>query len=130
MSKKDKKLKELLNPVSEPIEFNERVRADRYNENKIKVGLVHPILIKETAKVLEYGSKKYSKDNWKKGDLTTSILDSLLRHIYAYQEGEDLDSETNLCHLAHAACNIMFLMYNKENNPEMDDRYKTLEKGE
>lgn len=69
--------------------------------------------VEEINKVLEFGAKKYSAHNWKAGEgfKYTRILNSLLRHVFAYIRGEDKDPESGLSHLAHAGCNIVFLLY-------------------
>ena len=83
--------------------------------------------VEDIVKVLEFGAKKYSANNWRTGTGFSykRILNSLLRHIFAYMRGEDLDPESGLSHLAHAGCNIIFLLYynkykKKYNN---DDRF-------
>jgi hypothetical protein len=50
-------------------------------------------------------------NNWRLCEDTSRYKDALLRHIYAYLSGEQQDQETSLSHLAHAACNLMFLQY-------------------
>lgn len=82
--------------------------------------------IEEINKVLEFGAKKYSAWNFaEKGGMRYSrLLNSLLRHIFAYMRGENNDPESGLSHLAHAGCNIIFLLYYSK-NPEKfnkDDR--------
>jgi hypothetical protein len=69
--------------------------------------------IEEINKVLEFGAKKYAAHNWKKGSgfKYTRLLGSLLRHIFAYMRGEDKDPESGLSHMAHAGCNVIFLLY-------------------
>jgi hypothetical protein len=69
--------------------------------------------VEEINKVLEFGVKKYSADNWKQGGgfKYRRILNSLLRHIFAYMRGEDTDPESGLSHMAHAGCNVIFLLY-------------------
>lgn len=92
--------------------------AIRHNQDKLRVDLIPTELIEEVAKVFTFGAKKYSPNNWKgfTKEQQDEILGSLLRHILEYQKGNKLDSESGLHHLAHAACNIAFILYfeNKE----------------
>lgn len=69
--------------------------------------------IEEINKVLEFGAKKYSSQNWRNGSgfSWTRVLSSLLRHTFAWARGEDLDKESGLSHLAHMGCNVIFLIY-------------------
>lgn len=86
------------------------IKADT---GKPDVTLIPYEAVEEIAKVLEFGAKKYARDNWKAGTgfKYTRIIASLLRHIYAYLRGEDNDPESGLSHMAHAGCNVMFLLY-------------------
>lgn len=64
------------------------------------------------AQVLEYGARKYSRDNWKKGGGhdPNRLIAACLRHLAAFQEGEYTDPESGLSHIAHACCNLVFIM--------------------
>lgn len=84
-------------------------KALRYNKNKTQYSYIDLNALEECARVLEYGAKKYERDNWKKGDKLTSILDSMLRHIAALQRGEYYDEESKLSHIGHIQCNALFL---------------------
>lgn len=84
-------------------------KADRFNEGKCKLSLLNLRALEPAAKVLDFGAKKYARDNWKKGMPITEILDSMLRHISAIQEGEWYDKESGLSHIGHIQCNAMFL---------------------
>lgn len=67
--------------------------------------------LEEIAKVLMNGAKKYGRDNWKKCDDRNTYVKALLRHQFSYFKGEKKDPDTKLQHLAHAACNLLFLIY-------------------
>jgi len=84
-------------------------KALRYNKNKPKLSLIDLSRMEDCANVLEFGAKKYSRDNWKKGLPLSEILDSMLRHIAAIQKGEWLDPESGLPHIGHIQCNALFL---------------------
>lgn len=63
-------------------------------------------------------------DQWKDGLSITACLESLLRHVFAFKEGEDLDQESGLSHISHAMCNLMFISYYMLFKPKFDDRLK------
>jgi len=46
----------------------------------------------------------------------------VLRHVYAYADGETLDLETGISHAAHARCGLAFLLDFEKEHPELDDR--------
>jgi hypothetical protein len=61
--------------------------------------------------VLTYGAQKYAPDNWRQVvDARARYTAALYRHLEAWRAGEWLDPESGLPHLAHAACNVFFLM--------------------
>lgn len=98
-------------------------QALRYNQGKAPLSMVPSELIEEVAKVLEFGATKYARDNWRQGMSWNQTLDSCLRHLMKWNSGEDIDPESGLCHLSHAACNIAFLLSFRLTHNEMDDRY-------
>lgn len=97
-------------------------RADRFNQGKTSWELLDFKSLEPMVEVLMFGAEKYSPNNWKKGQHTSELIGSLMRHIVSYQQGEDIDSESGKKHLGHAMCNIMFLIYNNKNHKELDDR--------
>lgn len=100
----------------------------RFDEGKTDWNLVPWESVEQIAKVLQFGAKKYNSDNWRSGDgfKYTRVLNSLMRHIMAFQKGEDQDPESGLSHLAHAGCNVLFLLYYQEYHDRYknDDRFK------
>jgi len=89
----------------------------KIEEGKPKLSLIYKSFMDETAKVRMYGLTKYpDQENWRT-TLTSEHYDALLRHVFAAKayflnetSGEKLDKSSGLSHLAHAACNIMFLI--------------------
>lgn len=98
--------------------YQEKHKAVRHNQDKLRVDLIPTQLTEEVAKVLTFGAKKYSPNNWRgfTKEQQDEILGSLLRHILEYQKGNKFDVESGLHHLAHAACNIAFILYFEEKN--------------
>ena len=79
---------------------------------KARYDLVSPEFEEAVAKVLTFGAEKYEPNNWQKvEDGKDRYYSALRRHLAAYRTGEKVDEESGLSHLAHAACNIMFLMH-------------------
>lgn len=87
--------------------------AIKHDSGKADWSLMPFEAVEEINKVLEFGAKKYAAHNWKQGGgfKYTRILNSLLRHIFAFMRGEDKDPESGLSHMAHAGCNILFILY-------------------
>lgn len=85
----------------------------KYDSGKPMMRLVPPRALRETAKVLTFGASKYSPENWRQlENLDDRYLDAALRHINEYQTGRVNDEESG-CHvLAHAICDLMFVLEN------------------
>ena len=97
----------------------------KFDSDKPRLELLSNYAITEMAHVLAYGASKYGDDNWRKGIAWRRLTGAALRHILAFQDGEDLDPETNRSHLAHAMCMIMFALESTRTHPELDDRWKS-----
>lgn len=96
-------------------------QALRYNQGKVNWSLVDFKSLEPMVDVLAYGTKKYSRDNWRLGMPATQIIESMLRHTFALLKGERLDNESLCKHVGHIQCNAMFLAYILEEKPEFDD---------
>lgn len=86
----------------------------KYDAGKPKWSLLPMRVIEQVVKVLTFGADKYSKDGWKNGeyaDAKERYLSANQRHLTDYQDGEMLDKESKLPHLAHAICCLVFLLW-------------------
>lgn len=73
-------------------------------------GLALPL--RAVAAVLTYGALKYKEDSWQHVPDGKARYESALdRHLNAWKAGEKCDDESGLPHLAHAACNALFLLW-------------------
>lgn len=87
----------------------------KYDSGKPRFSLVPRKALMRTIDVLEAGAKKYSEHNWRKVDNAEQrYLDAAFRHLVAHMDGQYLDPETQLPHLAHALCCIMFALELRE----------------
>ncbi len=101
-------------------------QGEKKDQGKEEMAYISSSLMKWTAKVRTFGAKKYTPDGWKDGFTFRRSMSALLRHAFAVNEGEDLDPESGLPHLAHLICNAEHLLYAWEHlyasRPELDDR--------
>jgi len=96
----------------------------KFDSGKPPMGLLPwPALI-QVAKVLKFGKEKYDAHNWRGGMNWSRMYDAALRHLTAFMEGEDIDQESGLHHLAHCGCCILFLLTYCVTETGTDDRYK------
>ena len=100
--------------------------AVRDDSGKTNWSLMPFEALEEINKVLEFGATKYSANNWQEGTgfKYSRVLNSLLRHVFAFMRGEDKDPESGLSHMAHAGCNVLFILYYLKNKARYanDDR--------
>ena len=83
----------------------------KFDGGKLQYGLLPPLALRETVRVLTFGAEKYEPDNWKRvPDGHRRYFDAAQRHLWAYKEGEVADPETATNHLAHAICCLMFML--------------------
>ncbi len=111
-----------INVIFDEVKENETDSALRYNTGKLKWSLVDFDSLEDMVKVLNFGAEKYEPNNWKKGLNTKQISDSLMRHLFAFLRGEDIDKESGLPHTGHIMCNAMFLSYMFRFSPDFDKR--------
>lgn len=65
----------------------------------------------DVAAVLTFGAAKYGPNNWQGlTDFDDRYYAAILRHVFALGTGEEIDPESGLPHLAHAACGLLFLL--------------------
>lgn len=82
-----------------------------------------PPEVEEVVRVLTFGATKYADRNWEKGIKYGRLIAATLRHIFSWMRGERNDPESGIHHLAHAACDIIFLLtYEIRKMTKWDDR--------
>lgn len=106
------------------VNSNEKGSGARYNQGKADLSLIPLSTLEDEARVWMYGEAKYKRFNWMKGMAWSIPLACALRHLAAWQNGEDIDPESGQPHLAHAMCNLRMLTLYSRTYPEGDDRPK------
>jgi hypothetical protein len=94
----------------------------KFDGDKPRHDLIAPEMLEGVAAVLAHGAGKYGERNWEKGLGWSRPFAACMRHLWAWWRGEDLDQESGLPHLDHAACNIMFLCAFAKRGTGTDDR--------
>jgi hypothetical protein len=101
---------------------DQTIKADA---GKPKLSLVPPEIIRNIARVREYGNNKYpegGKDNWKNVE-PDRYRDALFRHLLAYLEDPNgVDEESGLPHLWHLSCNAAFLCELEKGKYQLKER--------
>ena len=96
--------------------------GNKYDDGKPAMDLLPPELLTAVADVLQYGAQKYEPRNWEKGMRWGRVFAALMRHMWAWWAGENIDKETGKSHLHHAACCIAFLIAYEARGVGTDDR--------
>ncbi len=97
---------------------------------KLPLHLITPQFLEGMAMVLRAGEESYGPHNWTRGMSWETVMAAASRHMLAFRKGEELDPETGLSHLYHAACSMMFLAWytqgpSAEAHKVFDDRHFT-----
>lgn len=96
---------------------------DRIGQHKIPLSLWPPAATVYGALGLADGAAKYGRNNWRKDGVIASIyVDALLRHVFAWFEGEEYDTESGVPHLGHALANLAILIDAQLCGKLVDDR--------
>jgi len=101
-------------------------KAIKHDKGKLRYDLVPPDALNELAHVYTYGASKYTDRNWEKGMDYGRVFAAIQRHLWAFWSGEELDKESNLHHLAHAAWGCLTLLSYSIRRVGEDDRVKTI----
>jgi hypothetical protein len=103
-------------------------KALRYDDNKLRFDLLHPIAQEGLVRVLTKGAQKYEPRNWERGMSWSKVIASLKRHLNAFEQGIDIDPETGELHIDHLQCNVHFLSAYYKIYPQGDDRQQWFKK--
>ena len=83
----------------------------KFDSDKLDYTLVPWAAMEEIVKVLDFGAKKYARDNWKHvQDAEQRYMAAAFRHMTAYAKGQAYDPETGASHLAHLGCCVLFML--------------------
>lgn len=96
----------------------------KHDSDKAQINIIDPAFIDEMGKVFSFGANKYARGNYRKGMEWSRLTDAAMRHILAFQSGEDMDPESGLLHLAHAGSCLSMLTDFYVNQLGTDDRIK------
>jgi len=93
-----------------PMKEEKLKQGYKADEQKNRVDLLPVPALREIAKVLTFGCKKYHDYNWSKGILFHRVYRAAKDHLDSWWNRQDPDAETGTSHLANAGCCILFLL--------------------
>lgn len=96
----------------------------KFDTGKPPMNLLDRHALEEIGRVLAFGAVKYGPEQWRGGIRYSRLIAAAMRHLTAYNSGEDTDPETGLSHMAHLGCCVMFLLWMEKHRPDLDDRWR------
>lgn len=78
--------------------------------DKTRWDLIPSDALEAVARVLTKGAAKYAERNWERGMAWHRPFRAIMNHSWYWWRGEDLDPESGESHMAHVACDALFLL--------------------
>jgi hypothetical protein len=94
----------------------------KFDSEKPRWGLLPFDALEAVVEILTLSAKKYGDRNWERGMDWHRPFDATHRHLKAFWERHDCDKESGKLELAHAACEILFLLTYQLREIGNDDR--------
>jgi hypothetical protein len=103
---------------------------DSIGVKKVPLHLVPCEVLLETGLAMLEGARKYGAHNYRVAGVRASVYyDAAMRHIMAWWEGEDIDSDSGLPHIIKAIASLIVLRDGQHVGNWVDDRPIRLEHG-
>lgn len=78
---------------------------------KCPLHLLPPHSLRQVAEALKTGAVKYGPYNWRASDVCASTyVAAMLRHLTSWWDGELIDPDSGVSHLAHVAAGALIVM--------------------
>jgi hypothetical protein len=95
----------------------------KFDSGKNRLDLIPAYPLEQLGLIYTFGANKYADHNWRKGMAWSRIFGAIMRHLWAFWRGEDLDPESGLPHVAHACWGCFTLLEFMQTRKTLDDRY-------
>ena len=88
----------------------------KFDGDKLRMDLIEPDFVEALATVLTQGAAVHGDNNWQLvPEAKRRYYAAMMRHLMKWKRGDVIDDESGQNHLAHIACNAMFLLwFNKQ----------------
>ncbi len=97
---------------------------DAIAHTKPPLELIPPAAVYWLAMALRNGALKYGRWNWREAGARSDVyIGAMLRHVFAWASGEDLDPESRLPHLAHVLANAAIVLDADLHDKLIDNRH-------
>lgn len=97
---------------------------DAVGTKKVPISVIPLPVLGEVGLALLEGARKYGRHNYRIAGVRASVyIDAvMIRHLGAFWEGEDIDSESNINHLSKAIAGLIVLRDSMMRGNWIDDR--------
>ena len=96
--------------------------ARKNDQDKVDLSLIPYSALIAEAKAMMVGAKKYGRSNYKKGHEASQLVAAALRHLHAWNAGEELDAEDGQPHLGSVRACIGMLIEQQKLGTLKDNR--------
>jgi hypothetical protein len=83
--------------------------AVKFDQGKPRYDLLPGDALNDIVEVFTHGADKYGERNWEKGLSWGRLFGATMRHMWAWWRGEEIDPDSGLSHLSHAAASVIML---------------------
>ena len=96
---------------------------DAVGIRKVSLSCVPAQVLMEVSLAMFEGARKYGKRNYRVSGVRASVYyDAVMRHLNAWQEGQDTDPDSGLSHITKAIAGLVVLRDSMINENWTDDR--------
>lgn len=99
-------------------------KGKKFDQDKPDLSLLPANAKIGIARAFMHGAKKYGRCDYLNGMDWTRIISAVDRHVTAFNDGKDFDSDSGLNHLYHAGASIMMLIEFYDRDIGTDNRNK------
>lgn len=96
--------------------------AKKFDSDKPDLSLNPRVALEQMAYAFQLGEKKYGRYNFHKGMEASRLVAATLRHVCAWNEGENADPESGKSHLGHALACIAMILEQERRGTLKDNR--------
>lgn len=97
--------------------------AAKNDQTKPDMSLIPRIFLEQVSHAFCVGERKYGRYNYCKGHKSSQLVAAAIRHITAWNEGEECDPVDGQHHLGAAGANLAMLLRQQQLETLKDDRY-------
>lgn len=88
------------------------LEGTKHDAGKLEWHLLPLAEVEDVVAVLMHGARKYGEDNWQRVENGPQrYYNAAMRHLAADRQGQLLDAESGLPHLAHAITSLLFCLH-------------------